>query len=160
LNNKSPINISRRDAIKILAAAVGAGALANLPGKWIKPKMEFGVLPAHAQTSSVHSLTVGPSNPNANFCWSFTSTVTITPPTTGIVMRYDITTSGIVTIVSPAALTGTVPTDASGIANLDVTVDNTAFGAGDTVTVTWSFENPSDGAGSGDQVFTSAGSGC
>ena len=43
--------ISRRDAIKLLGAAVGATALANLPSKWNKPELVSGVLPAHAQTS-------------------------------------------------------------------------------------------------------------
>ena len=43
--------ISRRDAMKILGAAIGAAALANLPSKWDKPELAQGVLPAHAQQS-------------------------------------------------------------------------------------------------------------
>lgn len=43
--------LSRRDAIKLLGAAVGAATLANLPTKWSKPSLVSGVLPAHAQTS-------------------------------------------------------------------------------------------------------------
>lgn len=43
--------ISRRDAIKLLGAALGATALANLPKKWNKPELAGGIMPAHAQTS-------------------------------------------------------------------------------------------------------------
>lgn len=42
---------SRRAALKaILGAGVG-GALITLPGRWIKPVIDVGVLPAHAQLS-------------------------------------------------------------------------------------------------------------
>lgn len=44
-------NLSRRDALKVLGAAAGAVALANLPEKWSSPELASGVLPAHAQTS-------------------------------------------------------------------------------------------------------------
>jgi|CXWL01.1.fsa_nt_gi hypothetical protein len=161
MDNKPSKEISRRDAMKILGAAIGAVALANVPSKWNTPELAAGVLPAHAQTSvGAHTLTPGPDDPAANYCFPLNSTVTITPPTPGILMRYVITTSPGVLITSPAALTGTVPTDGSGIASLDVTVDSFSFTVGSTVTVTWTFENPSDGSGSGAQVFTSAGSGC
>lgn len=43
--------ISRRDAMKLLGAAVGAVALANLPSKWNTPELAAGVLPAHARQS-------------------------------------------------------------------------------------------------------------
>jgi len=44
-------NLSRRDALKTLAAATGAVALTSLPGKWDTPVVEVGALPAHAQSS-------------------------------------------------------------------------------------------------------------
>ncbi|MBN1148033.1 MAG: twin-arginine translocation signal domain-containing protein [Anaerolineales bacterium] len=45
-------NLSRRELLKALAAAGGAlGAAAFLPGKWAKPLVEAGVLPAHAQAT-------------------------------------------------------------------------------------------------------------
>jgi hypothetical protein len=51
--------VSRRQALKVLAAAGGALAVSSLlPEKWAKPEMEMGVLPAHAQ-SSVDCLLVG-----------------------------------------------------------------------------------------------------
>jgi hypothetical protein len=153
--------ISRRDALKILTAAAGAAALANLPPKWSKPSLEIGVLPAHAQTSTTHTLVAGPDDPAANYCFPFGSTVTITPPTPGILMHYVITRSNSGTVIASPALTGTVPTNATGVASLTVTVNTSSiFNPGDTATVTWSFANASDGMGTSSQVFTSAGSGC
>lgn len=162
MKDESTKNISRRDAIKILTAVAGAVALANIPSKWSKPELGIGVLPAHAQTSTSYTLDVGLSDPAANFCFPFTSTAAITPPDVGIPMHYSIATTGIVSVTSPVALTGTVSTDASGIAALSISVDTSlgAFNKGDIVTVVWTFENVSDGTGSGAQSFTSAGGGC
>ncbi len=41
--------LSRRDALKTLAALSGAVALSSLPNKWNTPLVEVGALPAHAQ---------------------------------------------------------------------------------------------------------------
>jgi hypothetical protein len=44
--------LGRRQLLKALAATGGAAAAASLlPGKWAKPVVEAGVLPAHAQVS-------------------------------------------------------------------------------------------------------------
>lgn len=44
--------LTRRELLKTLAAAGGAlAAAAMLPGKWIKPVVQAGVLPAHAQAT-------------------------------------------------------------------------------------------------------------
>ena len=44
--------MTRRDALKILVATGGAIAASSLiPGRWTKPVVETGVLPAHAQVS-------------------------------------------------------------------------------------------------------------
>jgi hypothetical protein len=153
--------ISRRDAIKVLAAAAGATALANLPGKWDTPDLEIGVLPAHAQTSGgIYTLAAGQSDPNANFCFSLVSTAVISPVAAGIPLRYVITLSPGLAITSPAASTGTVSTDGSGTSSMSIDVDINTFNVGSTVSVTWSFENPSDGTNSDIQVFTSVGGGC
>jgi hypothetical protein len=46
--------LGRRDLIKALAAGSGALAVAAfLPGKWAKPLVQSGVLPAHAQSTCV-----------------------------------------------------------------------------------------------------------
>src|SRR5688572_8151277 len=50
-----PQGLSRRDALKVLAAATGAITLSSLPDQWQKPVIEVGLLPAHAQTSVVAS---------------------------------------------------------------------------------------------------------
>ncbi len=43
--------LTRRDALKTLAAITGAFSLASLPGRWETPLIEAGALPAHAQNS-------------------------------------------------------------------------------------------------------------
>ena len=145
--------LSRRDAMKILAAATGAAALATIPDKWIKPGLEVGVLPAHAQTSS--SLVAGASLETSDCNPTLTSTATpLPPPRTGVVLRYLITFTGAGSVSVP--LTGTETTNAAGVATLLLTI---AFAGGDSVTVTWTFENPADGTGSADQVFSHPG-GC
>lgn len=154
--------LSRRDTIKVLAAAVGAGALANLPGKWTKPGLDFGVLPAHAQTSqTVHTLVAGADAQIDDNVEqppiTINSTVQITPPTPGILMRYSIVLDEPQGALPPTAIdipaesTGTIPTDNTGLGTLPITYSNLWFGS--TITVTWSFENPSDGTGTDDQVF-------
>ena len=54
--------LSRRQLLKALIAAGGAMTTAMmLPGKWLTPVVEVGVLPAHAQTSPVPSSTSRPA---------------------------------------------------------------------------------------------------
>lgn len=48
--------LSRRDAFKVLGAALGATVLANLPSKWSKPEVVSGVLPVHAQSTTAPTL--------------------------------------------------------------------------------------------------------
>ncbi len=45
--------LSRREALKTLAAAGGAVSLAHLPERWAAPVIETGTLPAHAQSSGI-----------------------------------------------------------------------------------------------------------
>jgi hypothetical protein len=49
--------LSRRDALKTLAALGGAVTLAGLPRGWKTPVIDVGVLPAHAQVSVAPTLT-------------------------------------------------------------------------------------------------------
>jgi hypothetical protein len=154
MNDKSQLKVSRRDAVKILAAAVGATALANLPGKWTKPSLNVGILPAHALTSS-HTLTAG-ADQIVDFCFPtpLVSTVTISPADPGILMKYTIIPDPNITISSP--LTGTALTNSSGVASVTFTAVTSAVFAV-TVGVEWEFANPSDGTGSGTQQFTNLG---
>jgi hypothetical protein len=151
MTKTSSRKLSRRDAIKLLGAAVGASVLANLPSKWSTPEIAKGVLPAHAQTSAVlATLQCGPDI-QSSFTFAFNSTVTIDPPLDGIVMRWNLTfnNSG---FIDPSPTTGTAATVGGVATYISPLVFITAPGA--TITVTWSFENPLDGTGTCDQVFT------
>jgi hypothetical protein len=147
--------ISRRDAMKMLAAATGAAVLANLPSKWNTPELASGVLPAHAQTSILHTLTCDPdqsvAEPDTN---QYLSGVTIAPPTAGMVMRWTVALNNVVLDNGADPITGTAATDGAGYASVTtpfVTIINPALDA--SVVVTWSFENASDGTGTCDQTF-------
>ena len=48
-HNEEKRTLSRRDALKSLAAITGAVTLASLPSKWQTPVVEVGALPVHAQ---------------------------------------------------------------------------------------------------------------
>lgn len=45
----SQSQLSRRQLLKILAAAAGTAALSSVPNKWKTPVVDVGMLPAHAQ---------------------------------------------------------------------------------------------------------------
>ena len=49
----SELPISRRQLLKVLAAAAGTAALSTVPNKWKTPVVEVGALPAQAQLSGV-----------------------------------------------------------------------------------------------------------
>jgi hypothetical protein len=54
MEEKNPALVTRNHFLKILVAAGGAiTASAFLPDKWIKPLVNVGVIPAHAQTSGL-----------------------------------------------------------------------------------------------------------
>ena len=48
---KTENTVSRRQALKTIAAVTGAATISQLPNKWASPVLTSGVLPAHAQTS-------------------------------------------------------------------------------------------------------------
>ncbi len=48
----TPLPLTRRQALKTLAALTGAAALANLPNNWTRPQVAVGSLPALAQNMS------------------------------------------------------------------------------------------------------------
>ncbi len=49
--DKNPDQLSRRQALKTIAALTGAVTLSTLPGKWSSPILKAGALPVHAQMS-------------------------------------------------------------------------------------------------------------
>jgi hypothetical protein len=74
-NHQAPV--SRRELLKALAAAGGAlGVAAFLPGRWSRPLVEAGVLPAHAQGSLCAEVALAQGATdcvNAQTCQGFTT---------------------------------------------------------------------------------------
>lgn len=146
--------LSRRDAMKVLGAALGAATLANLPSKWSKPEIAVGALPAHAQASAISAtsvITCAPDWPTLAGVYPLTSswifTANILPARNGVSLQYQISaTPGQFTQTNPPGITGTVTTGASGQASINV--QGTVNGAPCTIQVMFSFLNPADGKGS------------
>ena len=116
-------NPGRRELLKALAA--GGGAIATsilLPGQWVKPVIEAGLLPAHAQASSMPpivysiSCTAEPEDNNENFINNITATVSATnnASVNNIEVQYIAETIPAGGTTSP--VTGF--TDSSGVVNL------------------------------------------
>lgn len=95
--------LARRQLLKALAATGGAATAASLlPGEWVKPVIEAGLLPAHAQASPVNfSLAVINSNPGSNIGNVITTAngvgaceieieVKMTPPREGVDIRLEV----------------------------------------------------------------------
>jgi len=139
MDNKSSKNLSRRDALKILAAAAGAVTLANLPSKWNTPELTAGVLPAHAQTSMAlvcdppFYLYIPPQYLPV-YAYGYLGT---TFPGVGanFEIDYELSASNGVHIISP--LNGIAITDASGYARTPLT-EVTVFTVPSTLTCTFS----------------------
>lgn len=164
MSSASSRKLSRRDAIKLLGAATGATLLANLPSKWSTPELASGVLPAHAQTSMLHTLTctsllnAGSVGAPTNF--SLISVINITPAANAISMDYQIslnTTSGTASLQSsypmPSASVGTGPGGQINLPFVVVTAPNISGTAAGTLTITWGFTNSAEGIGTCDQQF-------
>jgi hypothetical protein len=89
---------------------------------------------------------------------NLTSGVTISPIAAGISMRYSVAyrdsslNDRSAWLNAPNPATGTTTTNASGYATVLLDFQNSF--PGDTLTTVWSFVNPSDGTGTGTQIFT------
>lgn len=155
--------LSRRDAIKLLGAATGATLLANLPSNWSKPELVSGVLPAHAQTSSL-GLTIL----NCDFTfdiisgdWHSDIFVGPTPLPQPMIMQYTITF--INTHLSSGSepqspyVSNTSVSQGSGIggnadsAVLGQVIPNSGQTSG-SVTILWEFTSPFFGSGTCSQT--------
>ena len=55
-NQEEKHTLTRREALKTLAAITGAVSLASLPNNWESPLVEVGALPAHAQSSTTAAI--------------------------------------------------------------------------------------------------------
>ena len=162
--DKQNKKLSRRDAIKLLGAAAGAAALANLPSKWSKPEVVSGVLPAHAQTSSL-GLQILSCTFVGNYFAPWSSSLTVGPlpiPNIPIEMKYTLTFvdthfQSSSDPQSPNPYVGTWPLDTATGTVLNFNSSNALLpgpmapdsGASDgIVTIHWEFLNPSHGSGS------------
>ena len=108
---------SRRKAVKTIASTVlGLAAYHTLPVNWSKPIVQFGVLPAHAQTSQIPSAVIESVTFN-----DFSPAIQIIPTITfNIIADFTIVTNNITT---PGSITRyftptTVPTTLSPNVNL------------------------------------------
>jgi hypothetical protein len=123
MNNPSPKKLTRRDAIKILSAAAGASVLANLPSKWSSPELTSGVLPAHAQTSTLTIQAPCNYNNNTPFNTLFNNTAQViftaqTSPNTNI--GYQLGLSNL-SLNSPS-LSGSIMSNSGGFLSLSTLV--------------------------------------
>jgi hypothetical protein len=152
--------LSRRRLLKALAATGGAVAAANLlPGQWVKPVVEVGVLPAHAQVTPIQgpiATIIGcftfniedPSLPIAPFD-TIETYAQIAPALSGIQMRRTITLNQAGHPQNGVVDTTTGPTDATGLFQpadfaLGTLSPLISPGVG-RLTVLWEFVNPADG---------------
>ncbi|NKQ34751.1 MAG: twin-arginine translocation signal domain-containing protein [Chloroflexi bacterium] len=84
--DKKTDQLSRRQALKTIAALTGATALSALPGRWSSPVLKTGALPVHAQTSP-NTLVI------ANFRYSTGQPPTGEIPTEPVTITVDYTDS-------------------------------------------------------------------
>ncbi len=156
MTEAKPKKLSRRDAIKVIGAVAGASVLANLPSKWTKPELATGVLPAHAQTSQFSQLGLVCNTFHAIDAYTVRGLVigvNLSSAQAGIVLNWSIVLTGGASFVNPAEPTsGTAVTVFTGNASYNGGDVNTPAGSG--WIVTWSFNNPSDGSGTCNQVAT------
>jgi hypothetical protein len=143
--------ISRRDAIKLLGAVTGATVLANLPSKWNTPEIASGVLPAHAQTStSLFSLICVQDQFSAGF-GPPTSSVSISPAQSNVSMTWTVIAS--TGVLNMPTTSGTVLTNGSGVATIDLNFPPNTFDFLGDINVRWTFTNPAQGTGSPSQCI-------
>lgn len=154
MTDNSKRTLSRRDALKIIAAA-GTVALMAAPDKWAKPIVQLGALPAHAQTSISLALTCPPDTQPLDITtagsFSPVASVQVSPATSNVSMTYAITLVN--SILNTPSANGTVLTDGSGVASLN-NIDVLPDGTNGSITVTWSFTNPAVGTGTCDTTYS------
>jgi hypothetical protein len=140
-DNSSETSLGRRELLKALAAGSGVIAASTMiPGQWVKPVIEAGLLPVHAQASPTPTVTPIPTvtptptatlpppivyslsctaNPTSGNT-TFVVDITVTVSATGGASVNNIEVQFIAETVSPGQATSPVTgfTDGSGVVNL------------------------------------------
>ena len=98
--SQSPI--SRRQLLKVLAAAAGTAVLSSVPNKWKTPVVDVGMLPAHAQTlsgvgavSGTVTLSIPVGSPSSAKIIAPTITITIVSTAFSTMPSYDHIANGL-----------------------------------------------------------------
>ena len=139
--------LSRRDAIKLLGAAIGGAALSTLPPKWSKPVLAASQLPVHAQTSVVsgscteNSLVIEFLTFTGIFLGNGAVQVNVSPdfattdgaPVAGDLFSWDCSHTG--------CFSGTFPLDVESAPNPEIVMRFTTFSSSPVV-VTWNTSTP------------------
>ena len=139
--------ISRRDAIKLLGAALGGAALSTIPPTWSKPALAASQLPEHARQSvGLHVF----DKSELTFPFGGSISVSILPPDGGIRVRWSF--SNVMEHAPKNAKlamppSGEATTDNDGVATVDVNSDC------QNLEVHWSFVYSSDGTDTCDQKY-------
>jgi hypothetical protein len=148
--------ISRRDAIKLLGAVTGATVLANLPSKWSTPEIAKGVLPAHAQTSTLFSFVscTGTAGLIANgLSNDLFLEATITPAASNISINLAIeSNSGVNVVADPS--TNYLTDNLGEVLSFLLRINSNTSGA--QIVFRWTFNNPAEGTDFCDSTITFA----
>lgn len=148
-------NVSRRKALKLIAASTGAVALSSLPGGWSKPSLTVGVLPAHAQISAApYSITrcAVTAVQGSNFITPFDlidTIAVITPAAAGIQLRRRITLNEPGHPQDGEVDVATAASDAAGLLStpfFDLSSLSPQIASGpNRISVLWEFVDPAQG---------------
>lgn len=83
----SPVNSSRRKALKKMAAGGAVAGLLAVSGRWSKPVVDSIILPAHAQATNVNvpspTTTIVQDNATENIIYCQCNAASVTLPSTG-----------------------------------------------------------------------------
>jgi len=132
-------NLSRRDALKVLSAALGATALTALPLEWSKPALAVGELPEHARQSGCEPHAFSASGLNKLKSQSFEEYNA--PPNVSV--NYTIRIIGSGTFAGEQIFTGTMISDKNGNAGVVLTRPS-GFMPGDQIRELWEWDGGSN----------------
>jgi hypothetical protein len=151
-------SISRRELLKVMTALGGSVAASSIiPARWVKPALESGVLPAHAQSTlrclppyEIVECDLQASAPPNAASVSLVSHAWISPPCPGIELVLQVVIREVVPVkpeLPNPEVTFKTDSEGKATANFILNINSTAPEVDFFVHVVWSFFNPSDGSG-------------